>query len=141
MLCTQLITRREPYKGMQPLQVIAAVVFQGKRLPQPQKTDPRYVLSLPPPSSPVPSRPVPSCLPAAAAAAAVGHVGLPFSSPLAWLYSPCRLCALIDKCWAENADHRPSYATIQEILQGLFAESVQQAQRQPKVATTVIGKA
>ena len=28
---------------MQPLQVIAAVVFQGKRLPQPQKTDPRYV--------------------------------------------------------------------------------------------------
>jgi hypothetical protein len=66
MLCTQLITRREPYKGMQPLQVIAAVVFQGKRLPQPQKTDPRYVLSLPPPSSPVPSRPVPSrpaCLP------------------------------------------------------------------------------
>ena len=90
---------------------------------------------------PVQSRPVPSCLPAAAAAAAVGHVGLPFSSPLAWLYSPCRLCALIDKCWAENADHRPSYATIQEILQGLFAESVQQAQRQPKVATTVIGKA
>lgn len=40
--CVQLITRREPYKGMQPLQVIAAVVFQGKRLPQPQKTDPRY---------------------------------------------------------------------------------------------------
>jgi hypothetical protein len=30
---------------MQPLQVIAAVVFQGKRLPQPQKTDPRYVSS------------------------------------------------------------------------------------------------
>jgi hypothetical protein len=40
-LLAQLIMRREPYKGMQPLQVIAAVVFQGKRLPQPSKTDPR----------------------------------------------------------------------------------------------------
>jgi len=89
----ELIMRREPYKGMQPLQVIAAVVFQGKRLPQPSKTDPR-------------------------------------------------LCALIDKCWAENPEHRPSYSTIQDILQGLFAESVHQAQShssQRKI-TTVIGK-
>ena len=47
-----------------------------------------------------------------------------------------RLCALIDKCWAENPDARPSYAAVQEILQGLFAEAVQS---RPKVATTVIG--
>ena len=39
----ELIMRREPYKSMQPLQVIAAVVFQGKRLPQPPNTDPRSV--------------------------------------------------------------------------------------------------
>ena len=37
----ELITRKEPYKGMAPLQVIAAVVFQGQRLPQPTGCDPR----------------------------------------------------------------------------------------------------
>ena len=39
----EIIMRQEPYKGMQPLQVIAAVVFQGKRLPPPPSTDPRLV--------------------------------------------------------------------------------------------------
>lgn len=37
----ELITRKEPYAKMAPLQVIAAVVFQGQRLPQPTGCDPR----------------------------------------------------------------------------------------------------
>lgn len=37
----ELITRKEPYAKMAPLQVIAAVVFQGQRLPQPSGCDPR----------------------------------------------------------------------------------------------------
>jgi serine/threonine protein kinase len=39
----ELITRKEPYAKMAPLQVIAAVVFQGQRLPQPQHCDPVLV--------------------------------------------------------------------------------------------------
>jgi hypothetical protein len=37
----ELISRKEPYAKMAPLQVIAAVVFQGQRLPQPTGCDPR----------------------------------------------------------------------------------------------------
>lgn len=37
----ELITRKEPYAKMAPLQVIAAVVFQGQRLPQPTGCHPR----------------------------------------------------------------------------------------------------
>jgi serine/threonine-protein kinase CTR1 len=39
----ELVQRREPYKKMQPLQVISAVVFQGQRLPQPKDCDPELV--------------------------------------------------------------------------------------------------
>lgn len=43
MVLWELVTRKEPYAKMAPLQVIAAVVFQGQRLPQPSNCDPVLV--------------------------------------------------------------------------------------------------